>query len=239
MELMHQIGRAGNRRGGTEVVRRRMSTRRCTTSFALTVAVISLLAGAMGESMVLAQGAVGVLHEVRIVDTSEGQDVQFATTAEPSDVVPLQRESCTFAVELPNVVPGPEVTSQFFRSELVQNLTVRTASGRAATEICVETAVPVRSRVALRPTGMTMRLTPVNGAPPPEARPAEVAAAPANEATTESPSSPRPDADATRRDRELTLALREERVARRELQLPARHAVCPLACRYRPSGPDR
>ena len=195
--------------------------RRCRTRIARRVGAAVLCWVPVGTVAALAQGAIGVLHEVRIVDTTEGQDVEFATTAQPSDVVPLQRESCTFAVELPNVVPGPEVTSQFFRSELIQNLTVRTASGRAATEICVETAVPVRSRVALRATGMTMRLTRVDDSPPPEARPAELdaAATDAGDAVDAGSREQRASPSAAQKERELTLALREERVARRELQL--------------------
>lgn len=200
-------------------MKRLMTTRRFAIGIALTVTVIFPFGFGATGATATAQGAVAVLHDVRIVDTSEGQDVEFATTARPGDVVPIQREPCTFAVELPNVVPGPEVTSQFFRSELVQNLTVRTASGRAATEICVETAVPVRSRVALRETGMTMRLTPLGTAPPPEARSLD-AEAPSETDLQSTDAPPRTkDAAAASRERELTLALREERVARREIQL--------------------
>ena len=205
-------------------MQRFMTHRRCAFTIALTTVAFFPSIFIPGGSRVLGQDAVGVLHEVRIVDTSEGQDVEFAITARPADVLPVQRDSCTFAVELPNVVPGPEVTSQFFRSELVQNLTVRAATDRAATEICVETAVPVRSRVALRATGMTMRLTPLDTSSPPEARPADDPRVTPSDAVPESASvSPvgadTADASNVNRARELTLALREERVARRELQL--------------------
>lgn len=199
-------------------MKRYMSCRRLVRGIALTITLILPLG--LGGPAVLAQDAVAVLHDVRFVDTSGGQDVEFSTTGRPGDVVPLQRDACTFAVELPNVVPAAELTSQFFRSELVQNLTLRTASGRAATEICVETAVPVRSRVATRDTGMTMRLIAIDRPPPPEARPvdatdADALPAPAGPATPAAA----PDASSVQRERELTLALREERVARRELQL--------------------
>lgn len=208
-----------------------MTSRRIPSAITLTVAIIFHCG--LGPDVGHAQDAVGVLHDVRIVDTSEGQDVEFSITSRPADLIPVQREPCTFAVELPNVVPGPEVTSQFFRSELVQNLTVRTAAGRAATEICVETAVPVRSRVALRATGMIMRLTRTGDEPPPEARPTDANGTP-NEETADLPrvetggsqsagSKVRPAPAVTEdRERELTLALREERVARRELQLEMR-----------------
>ena len=205
------------------------------------VALTVLLITGLSVSPAGAQSTVALITDVQMIDTASGQDIEILSSAPPSNFEPKRIDGCTFALLVPDLVPAAEIGVQFFSSDLVERLTVRAAAGgSAAAEICVKATVAVRSQVALRASGLVLRLvrvdTGVVASEPGESfRPADEAtvkraalpqSAVNTAATPVAPASTRSEQPSTRNSsrrsedrRELELAMREARVEKRELQL--------------------